>query len=122
MPHVTPKHRYFVEIYNYNEEKVTAEVILTPGDEKKIAEVVLHFDGGFFADWKLSGFSVWRKVDGSWSVTFPQQTWMERGERRRFTFLRPEEERKRDAWGVLEQEILRATVKASEEWQKETTS
>lgn len=104
----------WVDVFNHDGEIVTAEVHLTPRELKKVADVTLHFDGGFLADMKLAGFSVWRKFDGGWSVTFPQHTWVERGSKQRFTFLRPENEKSRLGWEPIEQAVMNAVRKAQE--------
>lgn len=105
-----------VLIYSFDEATVVEADVTFPktGGGKKIADVILHFTGGWLADMALYGISVWKKVDGEWSVTFPQHSWVDKatGEKKRVTFLRPSVGKNKAAWVQVEQEIITAVRQA----------
>lgn len=105
-----------VRVFDFNGDTVDAEVRLTPTEPKKVADVTLHFTGGFLSDMKLTGFSVWRRFDNQWSVSFPQQTWRDRGERKRYSFLRPQQEGRegQTGWQTIEQDVVLAVKTAQQ--------
>lgn len=66
--------------------------ILPPsgGGAGKLADAELHFDDGTpLAGFKLVGFSIWSRHDGSYNVTFPSRQYMVGGEKRSYALLRP---------------------------------
>jgi hypothetical protein len=56
----------------------------------KLADAELHFHGGTLSGFKLVGFAVWERADGTRNVTFPASRYLTRaGESRSYTMLRP---------------------------------
>jgi hypothetical protein len=55
----------------------------------KLADVEVHFTGGFLDGLKLVGFAVWERKGGGRNVTVPARQYSFNGERRSFALLRP---------------------------------
>ena len=56
----------------------------------KLADAELHFIDGALDGFKLIGFAIWERQDGTGcNVTFPARQYSVNGERRSFALLRP---------------------------------
>lgn len=56
----------------------------------KLADAEVHFTEGVLEGFKLLGFAVWERRNGTGrNVTFPARTYSVNGERRSFALLRP---------------------------------
>lgn len=56
----------------------------------KVADAELHFLSGVLAGFKLVGFAIWKRDDGSgFNATLPARPFMSGGARRSFVLLRP---------------------------------
>ena len=58
------------------------------GPERLVADAEVHFHSGLFAGLKLTGFTLWRSVEGEVYPTVPSRSYGAGGERRYYDFLR----------------------------------
>jgi hypothetical protein len=69
---------------------IIAKFHLTDTPPGKIADGELHFSDGLLDGFKLIGFGIWERRNGTGrNVTFPARQYSVDGERRSFALLRP---------------------------------